>query len=95
MTMRLMPPNNGLSVNTITVNGRTYSAAPGVTLDVNDWDGGVIAANGWIVMAASAGATASRPTNPVKNQQFHDSTLNITIIYDGKVWRNPATGGAV
>lgn len=97
--VRVMGPGGGAAVQV--VNGRTYSVAVNATLDVPDFDAHVLTANGWVNVAgvgavvAAVGATASRPANPSKNQTFHDTTLNLTIVFDGKVWRNPATGGAV
>ena len=92
MTTRLMPPPSGPFVGY--ANGRTYTCAQGSTLDVPDWDARVLTSNGW-VPAALVGVTAGRPTNPSKNQQFHDTTLGYTIVWDGRVWRNPATGASV
>jgi len=91
--VRLMPPN-GVATTTA-VNGRTYTCAANATIDVPDFDASVLTANGWVKVASAVGATAARPTTPHKNQTFHDTTLNVTIVFDGKVWRNPATGAAV
>lgn len=94
-TLRLMPPEDG-NHPTITVNGRTYTCPLGSTIDVPDFDGLVMLANGWVAAAvAGAGATATRPTNPAKRQEFHDTTLGYNVIFDGKVWRNPTSGAAV
>ena len=92
--MRIMPPADGLHP-TITVNGRTYTCALGSTIDVPDQDGVVMTHNGWVAGAPMAAATTARPTSPVKGQIFHDTTLGINIVYDGKVWRNPTSGAAV
>lgn len=93
--MRVMPPADGLHP-TITVNGRTYTCASGATIDVPDGDGVIMEVNGWTVAATSgAGATTARPANPLKGQEFHDTTLNFNIKWDGKAWRNPNTGAAV
>ena len=96
MTTRVMPPADGLHP-AITVNGRSYTCAVGSTLDVPDQDAMVMTANGWTRVAGigAVGATASRPASPVKNQVFHDTTLGYDIVWDGKAWRNPATGAAV
>jgi len=94
MTIRVMPPADGLHPN-ITVHGRTYTCALSSTLDVPVGDAQVLLANGWTSSSDSVGATAARPTNPVKNQRFHDATLGYDIIFDGKVWRNPTSGAAV
>ena len=95
MTMRVMPPADGLHP-TITVNGRSYTCALGATIDVPDQDGIMMTHNGWVVSSAGGvGASTARPANPVKGQSFHDSTLGYNIVYDGKVWRNPTSGAAV
>lgn len=94
MTMRLMPPADVTGTARITVNGRAYACVSGSTIDVPDADAFVMRANGWVA-SATGGAGASRPTNPTKNMQFHDTTLNLNIVFDGKVWRNPNTGAAV
>lgn len=93
-THRMMPPASGPT--TIIVNGRTYSCAVGSTIDVPDFDGAIMAANGWVLASVGgAGTTANRPASPLKGAEFHDTTLGYTIKYDGKTWRNPSTGAAV
>lgn len=95
MTTRVIPPADGLHP-AISVNSRSYTCAQGSYLDVPDQDAQRMAANGWTIVAAGGvGATAARPASPTKGQQFHDTTLGYTIVWDGKVWRNPATGAAV
>lgn len=94
MTTRVMPPADGLHP-TINVNGRTWTCAVGSTIDVPDHDAAIMTSNGWTPVASGVGATAARPANPTKGQQFHDTTLGYVIVWDGKVWRNPATGAAV
>ena len=96
MTQRLMPPADGLHP-TITVNGRSYTCALGSTIDVPDQDAFVMMHNGWVEAAngGGAGATAVRPPNPLRGQEFHDTTLGYNIKFDGKVWRNPTSGAAV
>lgn len=94
MNIRVMPPASGTTSHT--VNGRTYSAAVGTTLDVPDFDAQVLMANGWTAVATGGvGTTTQRPVNPSKQTQFHDNTLGYVIVYDGKSWRNPATGAVV
>jgi hypothetical protein len=83
-----------------TVNGRTYSVAPGGTIDVPDFDAVVLLADGWVNVTggstlATVGASSARPAKPFKHQTFHDTTLNLTIVSDGTNWRNPATGAIV
>ncbi|NPU23951.1 hypothetical protein [Bradyrhizobium denitrificans] len=95
----MLPPAGGA---TTTANGRSYSCASGFTLDVPDFDAFVLIANGWVNAAGSSngaagtvGTTSARPASPKFGQTFHDATLNMNIVFDGKVWRNPATGAAV
>ncbi|WP_432662636.1 glycosyl hydrolase family 28-related protein [Wukongibacter baidiensis] len=38
--------------------------------------------------ATHGGSSNSRPSNPIKYQQYYDSTLNKLIIYDGSKWRD-------
>lgn len=92
MNIRLLPPPNG---GNTTVNGRTYVAAAGATLDVPDFDAQVLSANGWTKVAAQVGATATRPALPFQGQTFHDTTLGYVVVFEGKAWRNPSTGAAV
>lgn len=94
-TVRLMSANN--LAKSQTVNSRTYTVAAGAEIDVPDFDAWVLLADGWVNAApgATSGATALRPVNPAKNTTFHDTTLGYTIVYDGKSWRNPATGAIV
>lgn len=96
-THRMLPPADG-NHGTITVNGRTYTCALGSSIDVPDFDGVIMQANGWTISAAGgAGATAARPVL-VSNQrgyQFHDSTLGKNIVWDGKTWRDPTNGNSV
>jgi hypothetical protein len=97
----MLPPVS-VSQQTQTVNGRLYSAAPGVAVDVPDMDAPVLAANGW-VMCAPSGTTAQRPTtnpntNPpyvaAPNFEYFDTTISKLIFWDGATWRDP-TGSAV
>jgi hypothetical protein len=102
LNFRMLPPT-AVVKQTLAVNGRTYSATPGSVIDVPEFDGRVLAANGWIICAAS-GPTSSRPTtNPnqsapytaAPSSEFFDTTLNKIIFWDGANWRDPATGNAV
>ena len=94
MTTRVMPPASGTQPS-ISVNGRSYTCALGSTLDVPDQDAQIMLANGWTPgTAGQVGATAARPAG-VRGVEFHDTTLGKTVIHDGKVWRDPATGAAV
>ena len=73
----------------------TYTCAANVTIDVPDFDAFVLTANGFIAVAGSVGATSARPTNPGKGQTYHDTTLGLTIVFEGTAWRNPANGAVV
>ena len=77
----------------MTVNGRAYTCAVGSSITVPEFDALELEANGWV--GEQGGATATRPANPAKGQQFLDTTLGYIIKFDGKVWRNLATGAAV
>jgi hypothetical protein len=59
-THRILPPVP-LSAQSRTINGRTYSAAPGVALDIFDADASVLQANGWVKVSLS-GPTSARPS---------------------------------
>lgn len=90
-----MPPISG-QAGQIKVNGRTYVCPANSTIDVPDMDAWVMRANGWVASASGGvGATVDRPSKPNKGQQFNDTTLGKNIVWDGKVWRDPATGAAV
>lgn len=89
--IRVFPPSQGGS---ITFSGRTYTCAVGSTIDLPQEDAKVLGANGWTIFCL-VGTTAQRPALPARGIMYHDTNLNITIIYEGTVWRNPATGSAV
>ena len=91
-TVRLLPPNG--AAKSIVLNGRTITCAAGGTVDVPFADASVLSANGWIQVAGS-GTTAQRPVNPFNNQFYHDTTLNLTLVWEGAAWRNPASGASV
>jgi hypothetical protein len=100
MNWRLLAPV-GVSEQTIAVNGRGYTATPGMALDVIDSDAQILTANGWIKIAPS-GPTSARPTPSTLSApyiaapgfQFFDTSLNKIIAFDGATWRDPATGNA-
>jgi hypothetical protein len=102
---RLLPPavvagQPVTSQQSMVVNGRAYSGAPGSVVDVPDMDGAILAANGWVRVAAS-GTTAQRPTSTsapfraAPDARYFDTSINKLIVYDGVTWRDPATGSAV
>jgi hypothetical protein len=59
-TYRMLAPV-AASAQLRTVNGRTYSAAPGAAPDIFDADANVLQANGWVKVALS-GPTSARPS---------------------------------
>jgi hypothetical protein len=81
-----------------TANSRTYSCAPGLSIDVVDFDAIQLVAVGWIKVAASGPTSSRPPTNPtvmppyvaIKDARYFDVTINQLIIFDGQAWRNPA-----
>jgi len=100
LNKRVLPPPSG-STQTISVNGRSYAAAPGAALDVIDCDANVMLANGWSCGMPS-GPTASRPATRLSEPYnaypgffYLDTTLDLVIMFDGATWRNPVTGAAV
>lgn len=98
MTTRVIPPSDGLH-NTITVNGRTYTAPANGTVDMPDWDAQIACANGWSHSASggAAGATSARPVlgKSEKGKTFLDTTLGFVVLWDGEKWRNPSSGAVV
>jgi hypothetical protein len=99
MNSRMLGPAN-VQRQTMTVNGRTYTAAAGQPIDVPDFDGNALEANGWILVAPS-GPSSARPAGTLgmyaakPGVKFFDTTLDKLIEFDGAVWRDPSTGGAV
>jgi hypothetical protein len=59
LNIRMLPPV-AVAQQTQTVNGRRYSAVPGVAIDVPDIDVMVLSANGWIRVAASGPPLSGR-----------------------------------
>jgi hypothetical protein len=101
-TFRMLPPP-AVGQQTVTTNGRTYTAAPGAVVDVVDFDAAVLGANGWTKVALS-GPTTSRPSpNPnagppysaTRGLHFYDTTISKWIIFDGQTWRSPVDGSSV
>ncbi|MGH8293574.1 MAG: hypothetical protein ACRESA_08910 [Gammaproteobacteria bacterium] len=102
MTTRVLPAIT-TAQQAVTVNGRKYNAQPGTAIDAPDGDADVLGANGWIRVCPS-GTSAQRPTGSgviggtgvvTAGSLFFDSTLGFVIVFDGKSWRNPATGVAI
>lgn len=48
-TVNMIPPSDGQH-NSISVNGRTYSSTPGISIPVPDFDAAVLQANGWAAL---------------------------------------------
>lgn len=93
--VRVSPPADGKH-GTITVNGRTYTAAVGTSLDVPDFDGALLEANGWLRLSIGAvGTTAQRPAKPAKNDRFLDTTIGASVVFDGIAWRHHLDNSAV
>jgi hypothetical protein len=91
-----MMPSAG-ATNPMTVNGRAYNCPVNGVLMVPDFDANVLEANGWLKTAAHGSSpTVARPiTGLFKGMEIFDTTLNINIKWDGKVWRSSVTGAAV
>ena len=91
----MVPPSSGAA--SIRVNGRTYTAAVGGTVDVPDFDALHLEASGWVPVARSVGATTARPILAPKDRgyQYHDTTLQLNIVWDGVNWRSCDTGANV
>lgn len=92
ITYRMMPPTGAKgtqNANPCTLpSGRTYSAAPGTTLDVFFEDAQFLGASGWVRTAqAGVGPTSGRPgpapagtlNGPLVGQLFADTTLGRAI----------------
>ena len=90
-------------------NPRTVTASSGGYLDLGVSDAALLGANGWLNLMRS-GTTAQRPTGSGAfggnagslegayvgpGALYLDTTLGSVIVYDGQVWRNPATAAAV
>jgi hypothetical protein len=97
---RMLPPGNG-NYGTLTINGRSYTAALGSYCDMPSFDARVAEANGWTKgdVPGNADVTANRPSAPTNNmyvgKTFLDTTLGYLIVWDGVLWRNPDSGAAV
>jgi hypothetical protein len=103
MTKRVYAPIGG---GNNTVGTTQYKAAEGTSLDVGNDVATQLIATGWSY-GVQVGTTAQRPTSTMpaqgvdpdavlkKGLKYLDTTLGYEIVYDGKVWRNPATSAAV
>lgn len=91
-------PLPGAGNNPLYINGRVYSTAVGTPIQMPEQDAAVAGANGWLPASARAvgvGATATRPTNPKRGDTFEDTTLALSVMYDGATWRNRSNGTSV
>ncbi len=89
-----------LSGRTRAVNGRTFTAVAGTTVDAVAQDADVLQANNWFNTAGpnsvGVGTTAARPTTGLfPGASYADTTTGNLIVYDGTTWRNPVSGVAV
>ena len=92
--VRVLPPD-ATPITTV-VNSRAYTTTGGTPLDVPDFDALILKANSWhISEAAGVGASSARPLSPNRGQRFADTTLGISISWDGRAWRNTITGAVV
>ena len=98
---RLIAPARAASP--ITVFGTTYAQVPGGVTDCPSGHVATLVQAGWTYVSLS-GTTAQRPSQSVvlagidglaPGLEYHDTTLNLCIFYDGITWRNPATGAAI
>ncbi len=97
--MRMTPPDNN-TLEPIAVNGRTYKCNVGSTIDVPDFDAGVLEANGWVNTGgpgATVGTTAQRPVRPAKGTKHVDTTVGAVVVYLGTTvgWTHSLSGGTV
>jgi hypothetical protein len=101
MLIRMLPPV-AVAPQKKSINGRSYSGAPGSAVDIPDFDADILAAEGWIRVAPS-GPTSARPTPLTSSapyiagpgSRFYDTTLGALIVFDGVTWRSPVNGSAV
>ena len=93
--MRILPPGTAAN-SSISINGRSYSATPGIILDVPDFDAHVLEANGWMstILFGAVGQTSARPAKPKKWERFLDTTIADMVIWDGVTWRHHVTGAS-
>lgn len=96
MQNMMMSPPPRFAVETITVNGNTYTCASGGWISVPLADARAMMDQGWNTNHAQGdGTTAQRPTSPITGTTFLDTTLGAMIGWDGQNWRNTVTGAVV
>jgi hypothetical protein len=84
---RMSPPPVGN--RTFAFDGRSYTCALGAVIDVPDFDGPELRANGWILVGL-VGTTAQRPLAsqwPAGIINYVDTTLGQLIYFDGQTYR--------
>jgi hypothetical protein len=74
------------------IDQRPYIAVAGTIVQALNDDAIQIAPYGWILLP-TFGTTAQRPTSQLSPGTFYvDTTLSITVVWDGANWRNVITG---
>jgi hypothetical protein len=76
----MLPPSNG-KLDSIVIDGRTYSSVPGVPIPVPDFDAGVLQANGW----------TSLPVSPSISTTTVTTTSGVTVPYYFQALIDPAS----
>ena len=103
-TQRMLPAvaaSTMLLGKTRPVNGRTFTAVAGTTVDAAPQDARVLQANNWFNVGGKdcvgVGITAQRPaaSTIAAGNIYADTTTGNLIVWDGATWRNPVTGAAV
>jgi hypothetical protein len=96
--LRVMPTATSPNPFTIPGTTRKYTGTVGSFVDVPDFDASILVGAGWVTSTprtSQVGATAARPLNPSRNQQFLDTTVGAILIADGAGnWLHSVTGVA-
>ena len=75
-TITMLPPANSVH-DQLTINGRNYVTAPGVSIEVQPFDAPVLEANGWILVQLSA---VTLQTLTVSAAVFHVGDPQGTVV---------------